>query len=102
MTSLRIVLVCDNSGVAVMPPKKRNTPFQPQHAPGFSLHIGERASSDSDALVAAGCRFCELFGKEEAAMGIPFRERHSQASVKCGRRVSNQLTHVFKYLSSTY
>lgn len=56
--------------VAVMPPKKRNTPFQTQHVHEFGLRICERAAGSSTAVVTAACRFCEVFGKEDASVGM--------------------------------
>lgn len=47
-------------------PKKRNTPFQSNHTLEFGLRICERSTGASTAVVATACRFCEVFGKEEA------------------------------------
>ena len=64
-------MVVTTLDVAVAPPcrrmsKKRKTPFQSYHAAEFGLRVCERAAGESTAVVAVACRFCEVFGKEEA------------------------------------
>ena len=49
--------------------KKRNTPFQSHHAVEFGLRICERSAGASPAVITTVCRFCEVFGKEEAVVG---------------------------------
>eukprot|EP00171_Calliarthron_tuberculosum_P001131 IDg1131t1 len=53
-----------------MPPQKRNTPFQTHHAAEFGLRICQHAAGDSTAVIAVACRFCEVFGKGEPAVGM--------------------------------
>lgn len=53
-----------------MPPQKRNTSFQANHAAEFGLRICQRATGSSTAVVAVACRFCEVFGKEEPSVGM--------------------------------
>jgi hypothetical protein len=56
--------------VAVMPPKKRDTPFQAHHVDEFGLWICKRAVGNSTAVTTTACRFCEVFGKEESEVGM--------------------------------
>jgi hypothetical protein len=48
----------------MMPPKKRNTPFQAHHVDEFGLRICERAVGSSTAVATTACRYCEVFGNE--------------------------------------
>jgi hypothetical protein len=54
----------------MMPPKKRDTPFQAHHVDEFGLRICERAFGNSTAVATTACRFCEVFGKEESEVGM--------------------------------
>jgi hypothetical protein len=47
----------------MIPPKKRDTPFQAHHVDEFGLRICERAVGNSTAVVTTARRFCEVFGK---------------------------------------
>ena len=47
---------------------KRNTPFQSRHAVEFGLQIYERSRGASSTISTTVCRFCEVFGKEEAVV----------------------------------
>lgn len=53
--------------VALMPPKKRDTPLQVHH---YGLSVCERDVSNSTAIVKMACRFCKDFGKE---LAVPMR-----------------------------
>ena len=53
----------------------RNTPFQSRHAVEFGLQICERDAGASSTVVKTVCRFCKVFGKEEAV--VERKCRHS-------------------------
>ncbi|CAM6014689.1 unnamed protein product [Sphagnum balticum] len=69
----------------MMPPKKRDTPFQAHHVAEFGMRICERVVGNSTTVVTTACRFCKVFGKEESEVGM-----------KCGR-----LEHV-KYFKAPF
>ena len=50
--------------------KKRNTPFQSQHAVEFGLLICECSAGSCTTVVTTVCQFCEVFVKEESVVGI--------------------------------
>jgi hypothetical protein len=54
----------------VIPPKKRDTPFQAHHVDEFGLRICERAVGNSTAVATTAYRFCEVFGKEGSEVGM--------------------------------
>jgi hypothetical protein len=56
--------------VNVMPPEKRDTPFQAHYIDGFGLRICERAVGNSTAVATTERRFCEVFGKKESEVGM--------------------------------
>ena len=45
---------------------KRNTTFQSHHDLELGLRISERSAGASSTVVTVVCRFCKVFGKEEA------------------------------------
>lgn len=56
--------------VAMMTLKMRNTPFKTNHVAEFGMRICERAAGDSTAVVTTASGFCEIFRKEESAVGV--------------------------------
>ena len=49
--------------------KKRNTPFRSHHYVEFGLQVCERSTGARPNVVTPVCRFCEVFGNEEAVVG---------------------------------
>ena len=47
---------------------ERNMHFQSRHAVEFGLRICKRSAGASTIVVTTVCRFCEVFGKEEAVV----------------------------------
>ena len=50
--------------------KNCNAPLQSHHAVEYGLWICKRSEGATPVVVTAVCRFCEVFGKEEAVVGI--------------------------------